>query len=292
MNVAVIDVGSNTIRLLVATAGADGPRVLCELGSRVGLGEDVEQAGAISPPRLARAAGEVESFVREARAAGCERIEVVVASPGRQALNGRELLRALADAAGVPVALLSQEDEARLAYRGAVARLAEPPASLAVCDVGGGSTQIAMGTSSEPLWLRSVDVGSLRLTARLLGDEQPGKKAVAAARAEVRRCFDGVVVPLPKTAVAVGGSARALRKLVGRTLGPDELVEAARVLRKQPHQAIAQEYGVGVGRVRTLLAGALIFAEVQERIAIPLEVVRAGLREGKALGLLDLLEAA
>jgi exopolyphosphatase/pppGpp-phosphohydrolase len=64
------------------------------------------------------------------------------------------------------------------------------------------------------------------------------------------------------------------------------------VLRKQPHQAIAQEYGVGVGRVRTLLAGALIFAEVQERIAIPLEVVRAGLREGKALGLLDLLEAA
>jgi exopolyphosphatase/pppGpp-phosphohydrolase len=109
---------------------------------------------------------------------------------------------------------------------------------------------------------------------------------VAAARAVVREEFAGLATPLPKVAYAVGGSARALRKLVGKTLGADQLAEAISVLRKTPVDELVAWYGLDHERARTLAAGAVILAEAQLRLAVPLEVVRAGLREGLALTML------
>jgi exopolyphosphatase/guanosine-5'-triphosphate,3'-diphosphate pyrophosphatase len=287
MRVGVIDVGSNTIRLLAAEAVPGGINPVCERKARVGLGAEVELHGRLSQGKLAEAAATVRRFATEAREVGCSRLEIVVASPGRQADNAGRLIQLLARSTAAPVRVLSHEEEARLAYVGAVA-VARPDAqTVAVCDVGGGSTQIAFGEPRrDPIWLRSVDIGSLRLTTRLLHRDPPGKKAIAEARAAVREEFSGLATPLPKAAYAVGGSARALKKLVGKTLGAQELGEAISILRRTPIDEIVGWYGVDRERARTLAAGAVIMAEAQLRLAVPLEVVRAGLREGLALTML------
>ncbi len=291
MNVAVVDVGSNTIRLLVAARSADGLSCVTRGKRAVGLGADVEQLGAISASKLAEAADCVALFAAEARGAGAALLDVVVASPGRQAENGDQLVRMLSRAAGVPARVLSRDEEARLAFHGALAA-AEPLGAVAVCDVGGGSTQVAVGTAfGGPAWLRSVDLGSLRLSSRMVAGDPPGKFEVAALRAEARSALEHLTPPLPGEAIAVGGTARALRKLVGRTLGRAELKEALRLLRRDGAAQIAGRYGIETWRARALPAGTAILAELQELLGVPLEVGRGGLREGAALELLDSLAA-
>jgi exopolyphosphatase/guanosine-5'-triphosphate,3'-diphosphate pyrophosphatase len=288
MRVGVIDVGSNTVRLLVAEEAPDGLRSVRQRRARVGLGADVELHGRISRSKLEEAATSVRAFAAEARELGCGRIEIVVASPGRQAENAGRLIQLLARSTAAPVRVLSPDEEARLAYLGALAVASSSARTVAVCDVGGGSAQIAVGErASDPVWVRSVDIGSLRLTARLLEGERPGKKAIAEARRVVRDAFDGVVPPVAEAGYAVGGSARAVRKLVGSTLGADELGEAVSILRRRSRAELVDEYGISPERARTATAGALILAEAQRRLLVPLEVVGAGLREGLALTLIE-----
>jgi exopolyphosphatase / guanosine-5'-triphosphate,3'-diphosphate pyrophosphatase len=292
VRVAVVDVGSNTIRLLAVERAPRRLVPVQEHGVPVGLGAEVELRGRISRPKLDEAAFEVRRLVREARELGCMLIEVAVASPGRQAENGAELVRELARAGGVPVRLLEPEEEARLAYRGALASDRVTDGSVAVCDVGGGSTQIAFGEpGSDPVWVRSVDIGSLRLATRACSGDRPGKKALTETRRIAREAFTGLAAPLPMQALAIGGSARAVSKLVGDRLGPDELREAIRIARVRPRSEICEEFGVGRARVRTLAAGAVILEEAQRRLGVPLQVVRAGLRDGLVLALFEKAEA-
>ena len=291
MNVAVIDVGSNTIRLLVGARVRDGLVAVARGKRVVGLGRDVEQFGAISAPKLAEAAECVCDFVDDARAVGALSIDVVVASPGRQARNSDQLVRLISRASGAHVRILTQEEEARLAFEGALEDV-DADGTVAVCDVGGGSAQIAVGTvSGGPAWLRSIDLGSLRLSARVVHGDPPTKSEQALLRAEAREEVTALTPPLPARAVAVGGSARALRKLVGRFLGPAELEEAMRLLRRVPAEELSRRHDLDVWRARALPAGAAILAEIQSLLHVPLEVGKAGLREGALLRLLDQLPA-
>ncbi|MGH3082942.1 MAG: hypothetical protein ACRDNP_02585 [Gaiellaceae bacterium] len=286
MRVGVIDVGSNTIRLLAADVGLHGLEVVHERRVWARLGVDVAQTGEISAERLEAATAAVGQLAAAARRAGCLRVETLVASPGRQASNAGELIRALEGVSGAPVRVLGREEEALLGYQGAVAAAGPFTGVVAVCDVGGGSTQLAIGLPDRsPSWLRSFDIGSLRLTTEALHGDPPGKRAVNAAREVVQRELATLVVPLPGTALAVGGSARAVRRLVGRTLGEDELREAVSILRKSPLRAISKTYGVPPARARTLLAGALILIEVQRRLMVSFRVVAKGLREGAVVEL-------
>jgi exopolyphosphatase / guanosine-5'-triphosphate,3'-diphosphate pyrophosphatase len=193
------------------------------------------------------------------------------------------------------VRLLSPEEEGRLAFIGALAASRRGRHStIAVCDVGGGSSQVAIGTRRDGVaWVRSVDIGSMRLTSRLLDDDPPGDAGLERARAEARRVLDGFVPPAPEIALAVGGSARAIRSIVGPDLGPDELDEVAGILARTPAAEIAQLYDVHLERVKTLAAGALILEALQARLHVPLRVVRGGgVREGAAIELAARREAA
>jgi exopolyphosphatase / guanosine-5'-triphosphate,3'-diphosphate pyrophosphatase len=293
MDVGVIDVGSNSVRLLLATVRGGGLVPLAEERVRLGLGEDVEQHGGVSRAKLAKAARAVSEYARLSRAHGVERLEVVVTAPGRQSANASELVRALAAAAAAPVRVLSAEDEGRFAYEGAAAALPRLPKTLAVCDVGGGSTEIVAGVrSSGPVWLRSFDLGAVRLTRRLLTGDPPGEKALGRARAEIDRTLAGAVPPLCERALAAGGTPRALRRVVGRTLGREQLDEALRAVVSQPARAVASRFGIDRRRARLLPAGILILAAIQERLVVPLEVSPSGLREGVALALLAEAAAA
>jgi len=293
VRIAVIDVGSNTLRLLVAAPSSAGLSAVHEERAILGLGEDVERHGVIPDEKVERAARLARSYVRLARKRGVQRLETVVTAPGRQSANAEDLLGALASATGADVRVLSTDEEGELAFLGAIACTPNLPESVAVCDVGGGSTEVVVGTlTGGPAWSRSYDTGSLRLTTRFLEDDPPGEREVEAARAEVARVFERLAPPLPQAALATGGSARALRKLVGRSLGAEELETAVRRTTKRRSTAIAKRHSIEPSRARTLLAGALILGEVEHRLAVPFRVARGGLREGLALGLLSEERAA
>jgi exopolyphosphatase/pppGpp-phosphohydrolase len=160
--------------------------------------------------------------------------------------------------------------------------------------VGGASTEIAVGEmGAAASWTSSADIGAVRLTERLFrGHEAPDEEALTGAEEEVERCFALVDPPTAAFALATGGTARAIRKLVGRTLGPEELAEARRLVVGRSAAELALHYGFDPGRARVLAAGVVVLAAVQRRIGVPLEVCREGLREGAMLAAFDELAAA
>jgi exopolyphosphatase/guanosine-5'-triphosphate,3'-diphosphate pyrophosphatase len=283
MRVGVVDVGSNTVRLLVAASDGQTCRPMRQQKLILRLGASVEEHGRIPIAKLAETANCVRGLVRDARQ-DCDAVEILVTSPGRQAENGAELLAVLERAGEVPVRLLSAEDEGRLAYEGALAALDEVPSTIAVCDVGGGSTQIVVGTREDgPVWVRSVDIGSLRLTNRILHRDPPGEELMEAAAEEVERLFSGVVPPAPQAAIAVGGSARGLRRLNGARLDAASIVEVQRRLIEFGSEELASRHDLPPARARTLAAGSVILAQVQGRLGVPLQVGRGGIRDGAVL---------
>jgi exopolyphosphatase / guanosine-5'-triphosphate,3'-diphosphate pyrophosphatase len=292
MRAAVLDVGSNTVRLLVAAQGDRGLKTVCAEGVHLGLATDIERDGWISAPKLAEARTLAAHYADLAREHGARRIEVVVTAPGRQSANADALVDALEQGAGAPVRILSAEEEGSLAYAGAVGSLTSPPKSVAVCDVGGGSTQLLAGTLDGPAWMRPLDLGSLRLTARYLHSDPPQHFELEAARGEVEGVFDAVTPPLVRTVLATGGSARALRRLAGRKLGEKELRRCLELVVSKPSASLAEGHGLQPARARTLTAGTLILSEAQRRFGVPLKVAREGVREGAILTLLARAEAA
>lgn len=294
MRVAIVDVGANTLRLLVAVPDGQNVRAVHVERSQLGLGEEVEHRGYISEVRCAQAIEVARAQARRAQRLGCERIEILVTSPGRQSANGDEFAEALGRATGVPVRILSAEEEGALAWEGAVAGLTDPPESIAVCDVGGGSAQIAVGTPAAGVaWVRSVDLGSRRLTTRLLAGsgDPPAPEAVRAARDEAAAVFSSLVPPVARCALAAGGTARALRRVCD-VLDADGLEEAVDRVAGIKLAKIEKRYGIAPQRAATLLAGTILFAAVQRRLGVPFEVADGGLREGSALALFRASAAA
>jgi exopolyphosphatase/pppGpp-phosphohydrolase len=140
--------------------------------------------------------------------------------------------------------------------------------------------------------VRSVDIGSLRLTRRSFREDPPTDASIERATDAIAAAFEELAPPLPLGALAVGGTARALRRIAGDVLGPDELAATLRELRHSTSRQVAKTYRLDRQRARTITAGALILAEIQRRLSVPLSVGRGGLREGAALQLLDATVAA
>jgi exopolyphosphatase / guanosine-5'-triphosphate,3'-diphosphate pyrophosphatase len=284
VRIGVLDVGSNTTRLLVASVEHGQVVRLARDKVRLSLGEEIERYGVVSDVHVVAAAKAVRKLAAVARKQGIESLDVFVTAPGRQSGNAKQLVAALTRAAGVPVRVLSTEEEGRLAYGGAVATAPMPlPDRIAVCDVGGASTEIAVGSpGAVPGWVCSVDLGSVRLTTRLDSDRF-GEDELGDACAETGVAFAGVEPPRVAAALAVGGSARAARRLVGATLGADELAEALHLVRTNPPRTISRRFRTDRARARILPAGLVILAEVQRRLGVPLHVCDGGIREGAVL---------
>jgi exopolyphosphatase / guanosine-5'-triphosphate,3'-diphosphate pyrophosphatase len=278
MRIGVIDVGSNTTRLLVASAGPDGLVPLDKQKVRLSLGEEIERFGAVSAVHRAAAVKAVREMATTARRNRVASLDVFLTAPGRQASNAHELVAALSRAAGVQARVLTKEEEGTLAYRGAVLTAGvELPSRIAVCDIGGASTEIAVGSpAGEPDWIESVDLGSVRLTTRA-GD----------MRSEAEGAFAHVAPPSVEAVLAVGGSARAARRLVGAELSETTLAAALQIVETTSPGDVSRRFGVDPARTEILPAGVILLAEVQRKLGAPLHVCSGGIREGAVLASLD-----
>jgi exopolyphosphatase/guanosine-5'-triphosphate,3'-diphosphate pyrophosphatase len=284
---ACVDIGSNTTRLLVADCDAEGLREveLTRVFTRIGsaLGAD----GVVPPSKIEELTRVVAADVERARELGAERHAVVATAALRDAVNSDEVLGAVAGACGTTVQLLSDEEEARLTFLGAAHTLAPPPeGSLAVVDVGGRSTEIALGSLAEGAgWARSFRIGSGLLADRHLQSDPPAPAQLEALRAHAREALAGVRPPLADRAVACGGSAGSLRRMAGDTLSRDSLEPVVALLASAPAAVVAERFALDAERVRLLPAGVLILAAVSDLLEMPLEVGNGGLREGVLLEL-------
>jgi exopolyphosphatase/guanosine-5'-triphosphate,3'-diphosphate pyrophosphatase len=293
MRVAVIDVGSNTARLLVAEQGAHGAEAVGEAKAYLRLGAEILRTGSVGRAKLAETVEETGRLAIMARALGATTLDVLVTAPARQADNGDELVAAIARGTGHVVRVLSSEEEGHLAYEGALAATPAGRGTVAVCDVGGGSTEITVGDRRCGIfWSRSVDLGSLRLTAAKLAGDPPPAAQVAEAAGYVAESFADVDPPAVATALAVGGSARALARFVGRQLDVDGLDRALELVTSRTSDELAGSRVVDRARAATLVGGALILREVARRLDAPLQVAGGGLREGAAARLFARQDAA
>jgi exopolyphosphatase/guanosine-5'-triphosphate,3'-diphosphate pyrophosphatase len=292
MRCACIDIGSNTTRLLVADVARGRLAAVVQQRSFTRIGRAIAADGVI-PRALIEHVAEVVATQREVAAvAGAERLRVVATAAIRRARNRDELLAALREQAGVDVTVVPGEHEARLAFAGATRTLESPPrGSIAVVDVGGLSTEIAVGTMAGGVtWARSYAIGSSALAAGCAADP-PSPTDMAAMRAAARAAFAAGrpraarVIPPADHAIAVGGSAASLPTLVGPVLDRAALERALAVLTSAPAEEIARLHDLVPERTQLLPAGILVLGAAAERLGRPLRIGRGGLREGVILEL-------
>jgi exopolyphosphatase/guanosine-5'-triphosphate,3'-diphosphate pyrophosphatase len=282
--VAVIDVGSNSVRLLVTSVKRRGLGELDRDRVYLRLGDDAYRLGRIGARKLDELEYVAERYAQRARLARVERLETIVTAPGRQASNADELVDVLLDATRAPVTVLSAEDEGRLAWEGAVASLSDPPSTVAVVDLGGGSCEVAVGSIEDgPTWVASRDAGALRVTSAFLRSERATVSQLDSARGSVRDLLDGLDAPRPETAVAIGGTARAVAKILGPRFGAKKLDTLADRIARLGTARVIGGFDVTRERAATLLGGTLVLAELARRLDVKLEVGRGGVREGAAL---------
>lgn len=287
MACACIDIGSNTTRLLVAErTGGDGAlRELLSQRAFTRIGRSLGRKKAIPAQKIAETAEVVASQARMAREAGARRIEAVATAAIRRAPNRDELAAAVERRSGLVLRVLSEEDEARLSFVGATRSLAVPPRdTVAVVDVGGGSTEIAIGTVAGGVdWWASLPIGSGLLCDGYLHSDPPAPEELDRARLHAAGAFEGLDAPPSAEAVAVGGSATSLRRLVGAELRHDALERSIRILATTEAAEVARRFDLAEERVRLLPGGILIFDELSQRLERSLQIAAGGLREGVIL---------
>jgi len=231
----------------------------------------------------------VATQVRLAQELGAEEIRAVATAAVREAPNGEGVAAAIGAAAGVPVEVLSEEEEGRLAFIGATKGLGHPvEGRIGVVDVGGGSTEIIIGTASGGVEkVRSWRVGSGGLADELITSDPPSPAEIRRARDRIEDIFEGVEIERPAQAVAVGGSATSLRRLVGAVLEYETLERGIRVLCGDPAADVGRRFELDPTRVRILPTGVLLLEKLSDLLGQPLQIGKGGLREGVILDLLN-----
>jgi exopolyphosphatase/guanosine-5'-triphosphate,3'-diphosphate pyrophosphatase len=282
---ACIDIGSNTTRLLVAECEMEHLHEIHQDRAFTRIGRAIAGGGPIDETKMAEVVAVVCAQLERARELGSSEVWGVATAAIRRADNGCELVRAIESACGLKVKILSGEEEARLAFVGAAGTLGhQPRGALGVVDVGGGSSELVVGTAPDDVaWWFSFGVGSGDLADEFLRSDPPLMAEFAAARACVAAGLEGVDPPAPLEAVAVGGSATSLRRLAGSLLDKAAFERSLRALAAERATEVARRFAIDLERVRLLPAGLLILEAVSELFGTALQVGCGGIREGVLL---------
>jgi len=226
---AAVDVGTNSVLLLVAQRTADGAlRPVREEAEITRLGRGVDRTGLLSAEGMEATLEVLARFAALAREDGARALVVTATSAARDARNGDEFLTRAADRTGARVEILSGDEEARLSYLAVSHDFAAEAgeAGLLAIDVGGGSTEFIHGRGPQVLFRRSLDIGSVRLTERCVRGDPPA----LAEQEAIRQLVRGALATLPAFPgeVRVGGVAGTVTSLfaIGHAIEP---YDAARV---------------------------------------------------------------
>jgi exopolyphosphatase / guanosine-5'-triphosphate,3'-diphosphate pyrophosphatase len=286
---AAIDIGSNTTRVLVAEPVEGQLKKVMEQRAYTRINKAIRDSGAIPAEKAGEVAEVVATQVRLARELGAEEIRAVATAAVREASNGAAVAEQIREVAGVPVEILDEQEEGRLSFIGATKTLGHPvEGRVGVVDVGGGSTEIILGTVPGGVQeVRSWRVGSGVLADELIASDPPSPAEIRKVRDRIDDLFAGVEIEHPAQAVAVGGSATSLRRLVGAVLEYETLERGIRVLCGDPAADVARRFELDPERVRILATGVLLLEKLSELLGQPLQIGKGGLREGVVLDMLN-----
>jgi exopolyphosphatase / guanosine-5'-triphosphate,3'-diphosphate pyrophosphatase len=288
---ACIDIGSNTTRVLVADARGGRLTEVLQRRAFTRLSTGLKAGASIPREKIEEVARVVAEQRTLAERIGARALRAVATAAIRGAANRDEVVAAVSERGGVDLAVLDCDEEARLAFLGATRTLGRPlEGRVGVVDVGGGSSEIAIGTVTGGVeWATSFAIGSGSLTEHYVSSDPPSAADLHAVREHAKGAMEGLEMPEAQCAVAVGGSAASLRRLVGAVLEPQTLQRALRVLSGAPAAEVGRRFGIEPERVTLMPAGLLILDAASERLGLPLQIGRGGLREGV---LLDMAQAA
>ena len=306
--VAAIDQGTNSCRLLVLEPGPDGPVEIARDLVITRLGEGVDRTGRLDPEALERTVDVLAGYCRRARALSVDRIRVGATSAVRDASNREDFAEAVRSIAGAPLEIIAGEREAGLSFLGATHGLdaTRLPGPYLVQDIGGGSTEFVVGADPGHAELAiSTQMGSVRLTERLVRSDPTSAEDLAALDADVMRVLDEVETAVPaaaaRTFVAVAGTATTVQAIA---LGidrydPDRIHRSwltrstvEELLRRLAGMTNAERAAIPVmvpGRADVIVAGAAILAATMRRFGFERALVsETDILEGLAFEMLGI----
>lgn len=297
--IAAIDIGSNSIRQIVADVSPDGTiRVVNEMKAAPRLGTGVVRTGALDDERINEAIEAIVRMATLARQLGARRIEVVATSAVRDATNGKLFLARVRRESGLRARVLDGEEEARLAFRSALAHFELGRGRSVVMDIGGGSLELALVAEGLVERLTSFPFGAVRLTERFLTDRS-GPKGVKKLRKEVGAAIRRTLPVRDWRGAQVIGSGGTFTNLAGMFLARQGIrvnsVHGTRIPRADVEHILEQlcemtpeerleVAGLNAGRADIIVAGLAVAAEVLARVE-PRELTASGygIREGLLL---------
>lgn len=281
VTVAAVDIGTNSVRLLVLD---ENGRELERIVTVVGLGRGVDRSGSLSEEAMDRTVEVLGEFGDRIRSFDASRIRVVATSASRDADNSDLFLDRAEKALGARPEVISGGEEAQLTFVGAVGA-AEDPGPYVVIDIGGGSTEFAFGETGVD-YSRSVDIGSVRLTERAVRSRPASERMVDEGRAIVDRLLEDVRLPSsPNSVIGVAGTFTSLAAIVlglerydrsrvhrARLQAPD-LTSAINRLRRLSIPETAAIPSLDPARAPVLLAGAIVAERALARVGVNSVVV-------------------
>ncbi|MEU6880053.1 Ppx/GppA phosphatase family protein [Streptomyces sp. NPDC046712] len=305
MRLGVLDVGSNTVHLLVVDAHPGArPLPAHSHKAELRLAELLDEGGAIAPSGIERLIATVRDALQAAEDKGCEEVLPFATSAVREATNADAVLARVKDETGIDLQVLTGEEEARLTFLAARRWFGWSAGKLFLLDIGGGSLEIAFGIDEEPDTAVSLPLGAGRLTSGWLPGDPPDASDVRALRRHVRAQIARTVGEFsrfgkPDHVVATSKTFKQLARIAGSP-GSDKGLYLRRVMTRASLEewvpklaAMRAEQrvslpGVSVGRAPQLLAGALVAEGAMDLFGVDeLEICPWALREGVILRRLD-----
>ncbi|MET0772666.1 MAG: hypothetical protein ABWZ82_06260 [Candidatus Limnocylindrales bacterium] len=286
---AALDIGSNSVHLLVADRGPDGvPVPLLDVSHQAPIGRTVDATGALGAELLDELVSVVSGYVAQARDLGAETIVLLGTEALRNAADAPGLKVELWSRTGLPITVVDRTSEGLLTLLGVSG--GRIPASLAVVDIGGGSTEVTVAHADGPPVVGIVPVGSARLAAAHIHHDPVTDEEVEALRRVAQAHVAGLDVPRVERAIVAGGSGTNVSRLLGRErttpIDLAAIAEASRLLRSHPAEPLALRTGLTVRRVAQLAAGLAIGEALLERLGLErAEVSDASLREGALIAI-------
>jgi exopolyphosphatase/pppGpp-phosphohydrolase len=285
---AAVDVGSNSVHVLVARIGEGALLPLLDESVLLGLGAIVDREGRLPAEACDATVEALRRYVARATELGARQITLVATEPVRRASNRSVLQADVQRATGQPLHLLSHDAEAELTLLG-VTHGSHPRERLLVMDIGGGSTELILVTPGGDPVVGALPTGSSRLTEAFVTHDPPTWFEVNALRAEAKRLVDAMPSGQPERGVIVGGTGTNLVKILRDgaepgTLSAAQLEDAFALLTSRRAAELVDAFAINLRRAGQLAAGAALTEAILVRYELPgLEVSDSSLREGAIL---------